>query len=124
MNSIWKRQFAIIIILASIFIGFSCNEIVNEMPPSVIPHVSSIESNFAIISWNNVGNQYTYSVGLASDSLATLNSAFDTLFTSIVDTTYSINNLQSATKYWVRVITVAGENKPDNVSNVVSFTTK
>ncbi|HON11914.1 MAG TPA: hypothetical protein PLE24_13685 [Chitinispirillaceae bacterium] len=27
-------------------------------------------------------------------------------------------------RYWVRVMTVAGPNKPDNISNMIGFTTE
>lgn len=119
-----KLRIGITALFVATIFNISCNEIVNEMPPSVTPYVSDVGVDYATINWNNAGDQYTYSLGFSSDSLATFSSDFDTLFTDIVDTSYTINNLQSKTKYWVRVITVAGSNKPDNVSNMLGFITE
>lgn len=119
-----KLRIGITALFVATIFNISCNEIVNEMPPSVTPYVSDVGVDYATINWNNAGDQYTYSLGFSSDSLATFSSDFDTLFTDIVDTSYTINNLQSKTKFWVRVITVAGSNKPDNVSNMLGFITE
>ncbi len=116
------KEFVLVLITVISFI--SCNEIVNEMPPRVIPQVCDVGIDRATICWNNAGNQYSYSVGLSHDSLDAVNSDFDTLFTGVLDTFYTITGLQSRTNYWVRVITVAGPNKPDNVSNILGFTTE
>lgn len=113
-----------IILIFVISVILFCANIGNKMPPIVTPNVIDTGTDYATINWNNVGSEYKYGIGLSIDSIAAFRSEFDTLFTEINDTIYTISNLEAETKYWFRVITYENENSPDNVTSLFYFLTK
>jgi hypothetical protein len=96
----------------------SCTEMKggNNIAPMVTPFVSSVGKDSVVICWNNVGNEFFYSVVLGKDTVE--DNEFRNMFfakENIFDTFLVVHYLDSNTLYKAIVHTF-GENMQPNCS--------
>lgn len=120
-----KNISSILSIMISLLFSLSCDEVVNEHSPQVTPEIFAIGADSVIIKWNDVGDEYYYSIWLSKDSLndnSFLNAV--SVCDSTGDTIYTIRNLQSATFYKVKIRTIGGNKAPNESWPPLRFKTE
>jgi len=103
----------------------SCDEVINEHSPQVIPEIVSIGPDTAIIKWNNVGKEYYYSVWISQDTNQD-NSFYDAVSVcdSTNDTIFTIRGLNPKTFYKIKIRTNGGNKSPNESWPPLRFKTE
>jgi len=122
-----KHQYALLLLASSLFwLNTGCDNVVkDEHSPQVTPEIVEVETSSVTVKWNNVGEQYCYSVLLAYDSI--LDNDFrnaDIFVHCTKDTIVTIDSLISNAWYKVKVRTSGGNLSPNESWPPLRFKTE